>query len=350
MNPSNPSPSAGDEAEIVVQAGTWIARRDRGLNGDEQDLFLQWLREEPRHRAALIKLDRTWSALDSLAQWRPDHSATPNPQLLAPGRFRRRRVLRGLLLAPALAVAAALTFMFFRASPLAEEVGVTPLPHLRVIPPAERQVLADGSVVELDYGSRFEVAFTANERRVRLLEGELYVTVTKNPLRPFIVEVDGVGVRAVGTAFAVRRSAKAVDVVVTEGRVQLEASRLSHPSNESPVMVVSGERARVDTTSRLSVPVIVPISPEEIARQLAWQTVRLEFEASPLASVVDEFNLRNRQQLLIGDASAGQVRVAGTFRADQVDVFARLLEASFGIQVDRPASGPWVLRKTEPLP
>lgn len=346
---SAPTPSPRDAAVIAAEAGAWLARRDRGLSPVEQDAFLQWLREDERHRMALAKLDLTWTALDSLTQWQPEHSTQPNPDLLAPGQLRRRRFARVSLGAAGLAAAIAVvvwTATVFRAPRLANDALSRSAQGLRVIPGPERLVLSDGSVADRKHGSQIEVIFTEAERRVHLLAGELHVTVTKNPLRPFIVDVDGVAVRAVGTAFSVRRSADAVDVLVTEGRVQLESPQTEGPRAE-PVAVTAGERARIDTTSRDSSPVITLVNAAEIERELAWQSVRLEFEALPLAAVVAEFNLRNRQQLVIGDSAAGQVSVAGTFRADQVDVFVRLLEASFGIHVERPAEGPWVLRKAE---
>ncbi len=76
--------------------------------------------------------------------------------------------------------------------------------------------------------------------------------------------------------------------------------------------------------------------------------MRLEFEGLPLASVVTEFNLRNTLQLAIGDTAAGRVKVAGTFQADQPEAFARLLEAGFGIAVERRSVGAWLLRTAPP--
>lgn len=347
MAMNSPDPSPPDDDAIVVEAGAWLARRDRGLNATEQDAFLQWLRDDERHRVALARLECTWSALDSLAQWQPDHSPTPNPRLLASSQHRSRRISRRVaLVAGIAAMVGVLATIGIRTHRAGDELAAPTIPQLRVIPPAEQQLLSDGTRLDINHGSQFDLAFSASERRLRLLRGELHVTVTKDPARPFIVETDGLEVRAVGTAFAVRRAPDAVDVVVTEGLVHLEMSETSRLQSP-PVAIASGERARIDTTSRNAAPVIAPISNEEMDRELAWQQVRLEFEASPLAAVVTEFNLRNQQQLVIGDPTVGQLRVAGTFRADQVEVFVRLLEASFGVQVERPAAGPWVLRQAE---
>lgn len=347
MNFSAPNPK---KEAIAAEAAAWLARRDRGLSAVEQDALFQWMRADPKHREALARLDSTWTALDSLAEWQPEHSVHPNPDLLEPNQTRRRFVRAYLRFS---AIAAALIIVLWCAVFFQEDAPNTnsashSIQGLRIIPGPERLVLADGSVAEYRIGSQIEVAFTESERRVRLLSGELHVSVTKNPLRPFVVETNGVAVRAVGTAFAVRHGTVAVEILVTEGRVQLE-SPPAQGQRIAPVAVAAGERARIDTTSPLSPPQIARVSTADIERELAWKSARLEFESLPLSTVVAEFNLRNRQQLVIGDSAAGQVSVAGTFRADQVDVFVRLLEASFGIRVERPTEGPWVLRKSETL-
>lgn len=330
------APSPGDP--VAVEAGVWLARRDRGLTAAEQDAFLQWLRADPRHRAVLARLDRTWTVLDSLAAWQPADGARPNPDLLAPARTRGAPRLAWFAALAGVGAAAAIAFLVWRApsTPVEAPSGV---PSVRVIARPEPQALADGSVAELNHGGNLEVVFAAAERRVRLREGEVHLTVAKDAARPFVVEAGGVTVRALGTAFNVRRDRDAVDVIVTEGRVQLESTA------GAPVPLGAGERARVAPGGR---PVLGQADPAAVARELAWRAVRLEFEALPLEAVIVEFNLRNARQLAIGDPAAGRVKVAGTFRADEPEAFARLLEASFGIAVERAAVGPWVLRSAVP--
>ena len=221
---------------------------------------------------------------------------------------------------------------------------------VRVIPTPERLTLEDGSVVELNHGGKLEIDFSSETRRVRLVRGEAHFTVTKNPARPFIVEANGVAVRAVGTAFNVRHSAAAIEVLVTEGQVQVErsiavvAASAPTPLPLAPTALVAGERAIVDTTAPTAQLVVATVGPTEIAHALSWQGVRLEFAELPLAEVVTEFNLRNRQQLVVDDATTGRLRVGGSFRADNVDGFVRLLEASFGVSAQRRADGALVLR------
>ena len=345
--PSN----AENAANLEGVASAWLSRRDRGLTAAEQDTYLEWLRADRRHGAMIAHLEKTWGALDALAEWRPAHSARPNPDLLAapPPRPKiRAGQAKFPFVARALAAAAAVALGLLVFQSVSRETPV-PTGTVRVIPSPERLTLEDGSMVELNHGGKIETDFSAEIRRVRLVRGEAHFTVTKNPARPFIVEANGVGVRAVGTAFNVRHASDAVEVLVTEGKVQVErpvAAAASSPvlSPITPTALVAGERAIVDTTAPAAQPVVAAVTPAEIARALSWQGVRLEFAELPLAEVVTEFNLRNRRQLVVGDASTGRLRVGGSFRADNVDAFVRLLEASFGVSAHRRADGALVLR------
>ena len=83
--------------------------------------------------------------------------------------------------------------------------------------------LADGTRVWLNTESklRYPVAFTGDERRVEM-DGEVYFEVAKNREKPFVVTVNGVDIRVLGTSFYV--SAYQEDVVTTlvTGKVQLK--------------------------------------------------------------------------------------------------------------------------------
>lgn len=308
-------------------AAAWVSRRDRGLTPAEQDDFFQWLAADPRHGERLARHQRGWNELANLAQWRPEHGAEPNADLLAPTSKSRRRSKKILWwIAPVtLAVAASLAFVF--TSP-----GKPASPSNAVVrEPGYRQlVLDDGTLAELNRGAALTVAFTEAERRVRLTRGEALFTVAKNPARPFIVEAGGVTVRAVGTAFNVRLSAAEVDVLVTEGRVQLDrpAAPLATPS-----LVSAGQRAVMPLAA--AAPVTTAVSRADIDRALIWQPKLLEFAAAPLAEVVTEFNRRNAVQILVADEALRALPIGASFRSDNVDGFVRLLEASFGVRVER---------------
>jgi len=191
--------------------------------------------------------------------------------------------------------------------------------------------------------------FTSGERRVRLLRGEAYFTVTKDPKRPFMVEAGKVTVRAVGTAFAVRLEADLIDVLVTEGTVQVTSlpkaySVDQHPDTSS-ALVKAGHRAVVANSSRsprehLSVRAV---SVAEIAQSLAWHEPMLELAGAPLREVVEAFARESGRRIEIADPALAEVRIGGRFPPQDVDGFVRVLEDIYGVKSERRPDGTLVL-------
>lgn len=329
-----PEPDSPEASHRSQAAAEWLARRDRGLTAGEQDEFFQWLAADPRHGEWLALHRSVVADFTALAHWRPEHSDEPNPDLLAPRR-RRRRWLAPVLLAAAAAIAIA--FIVQRAEPLAP---ATPAP-------LARRLLEEGSSVELNRGAVVRTAFTPDERRVDLVSGEAYFSVTKDPVRPFIVRVAGVEVRAVGTAFSVRLDSGAVEVLVTEGRVDVRPASNGAPASaaaSTATFVDAGQKATVSLAAE-AVPQVSTATPSQISGHLGWQTQLLDFSSAPLASAVAEFNRRNRIQFEIVDAELGAMPIVASIQSNNVEGFAQFLAAAPGVQVERRGNDVIVVRR-----
>lgn len=341
--PTPPQPDADHSREAIeATAAVWLSLRDRGLSAAETTEFVRWLQLDPRHAAIFEELDRTWKQFDQAGALLPSSPrGQPDSELLAP-RPRPHRAARKLGWAAGLAVAAGLALLgapHLLAPRHAAETAVGALQKLD---------LPDGSVALLNTDSAIDAAFSAAERRVRIVRGEVFFTVTKDTARPFVVTAGPVAVRAVGTAFNVHRHQGSVEVLVTEGRVRLtdpdDGRSLLSPretSSAEPPVLQAGERAVVPTTSTAegranpAMATVVPLTPAAIQRELAWQERRLEFDEVPLAEIVRQFNRHNRLQLVIVDPQLAQQRFSGVFRADGQESFLRLLQEDFGVHVQR---------------
>lgn len=325
--------SRARSASLAQEAALWLARRDRGLTPAEQDEYLQWLAADPRHAEAVVHHASAFQRMMQLHEWQPGHSAEPNPDLFAP----RGRSRRPWVLALAAALALLIGGTLWQYSRTARGAEIAAQSHLRI---NERRALPDGSVVELKDGSRLEIAFSAERRLVRLA-GEAHFKVAKDAARPFFVEARGVVVRAVGTAFNVRVDSDAVEVLVTEGTVRVgqapaSAGGAGAPGNlESALadperaVLSAGQRARVSLV-RDAEPEVATASDAEIKATLEWQAPRLQFFETPLGVAVREFNRHNRTQLVLAP-ELESVPIGGTFRADNVEAFVRLLELTLDI-------------------
>lgn len=383
-----------DREAIEATAAAWLAERGGGLTLARAAEFARWRTADPRHEAAVVRLEASWSALRDLRELRPAGRRLPDPDLLAPARMPRRVGRRPALAAVAMAASLVLAVVWWvTRDPFAARSQAQ---HYATNNGAYQEVtLEDGSLLELNTNSEVTVSFTPAERRVRLVRGEAHFTVAKNPSRPFEVEAGAVAVRAVGTAFNVRVGSSDIEVLVTEGKVAVanpvglalarstgsgpQAGRgVAGPLTEdgpdaaaspdapggqaavpasartaprsppmSPTLVSAYERTVVPITPSAvtAPPVVEKIGPEALRDALAWRTQRLNFQDTPLAEVVAQFNRRNAVQIELADDGLATLPVGGSFRADNVDTFVRLLTADNEIVAERPEPGRIVLRK-----
>ena len=332
-----PRPEPPDNSALGAQAARWTVRRDRGLSATEAIEFELWLAADERRAAAMERAGGTWARLDQIADDTAASVLTAS---------RRRGFWRRALAAGSLAAAAAVALVFFRFG----RAPVTPGMAAAIDTGPHQIVLSDGTIVQLNTGGEMVEQFTAAERRVHLVRGEAHFTVTKNPARPFIVRAGGVEVRAVGTAFNVNLQSAAVDVLVTEGVVQLRptpGSAPEHAAVASVPLLNRGERAFV---------ALVPVSPAlavvvttadaaEMARTLAWQEPLLRLRGATLAEVAHEFEQRTGRRVTFADPALAGLRVGGRFRADDTEGFAHLLATTLDLKVERAVDGTLVLRK-----
>lgn len=345
-------PSDHDDP-IEEVASDWLTQREAGFSLAQKRAFERWCRADPRHAAAVARLEATCALLRKLPRVRAElQTVVPfpvKPRVTVP--VRNASALR-VVLAMAAAVALAALGWWQWASP-------RPSPQVYATSNGgyERVVLADGSVVELNANSEVRVALATNERRVELLRGEAHFTVAPNAARPFVVSAQGVAVRAVGTAFNVRLADAAVEVLVTEGKVAVSDGGPGRPDRDprkgpakpgGPTLLAANQRALValapPQSSVGAVPVVELVTSEGVRAALSWQERKLVFSETPLREVVVQFNRRNRLQLILGDALVSERLMGGTFAADNVEGFLRLLEGSGAIEVERRDDATVVLR------
>lgn len=339
MNPSVAAPTK----PMRHRAAEWLAlRHARPFTLKEEADLGDWLAEDARHAAAYAELAAAWKRFDRLSGYPHSADVSADPDLLATNR--RSPPWRRPLVAVAAAAAVVLGVLWFAAS-----FAPTPEPSTAV---AMARVfrLSDGSLVDLNSGGEVRERFTVGERRVELLRGEAHFAVVKNPQRPFIVETDGVSVRAVGTAFNVRVATQGVEVLVTEGTVEVARTNVAAPGVLPAAMKLhAGESTRVATGGAPVRPAVETVSAVEMERRLAWQSQRLFFDDLPLSEVVARFNRHAAAdaatpRLTILDPQLAELRISGRLRADDLEAFVEVLQSSFGVTVERSPEGSVQLR------
>ena len=342
MNPQ-PSDAASSGDAIETAAAEWLCERDDGFASGRAQAFAVWRAADPRHEAAVAETEQAMELLTEMPavhaslEARIAEMTQPVAPVVRWGGFRPPVWAAGL--AAALVLAAGVWWL---------AAGRSNGPQRYVTAAARQQQIAlkDGSVVNLNVSSEVSVRLTPNERRVTLASGEAHFAVARDTARPFIVTAAGVSVRAVGTAFSVRVGDAGVEVLVTEGKVEVarEAAVISVPA-AAPAHLVAGERTTVPRSAPVTTATVEQMSPEVLSAAVRWHSQMMTFSNLPLWDAVVLFNRRNDTQIVLLDEKLGAQKIGGTFAADQVEAFVRLLEKDGDVVVERRGAREIALRR-----
>jgi transmembrane sensor len=330
-------------AEIEEEAAAWVWRMEAGATaGADPEGFDAWLRQDPRHRRAVDELLKVWESLDALAQ---GPRMQPLPALTVPlpheaaSRPHEHRPL-WLTAAAAVLVAAVAVAIWLNKGSESQVLATAVGQHRNVI-------LADGSTVSLNTNTIVETNIGHRSRDLYLRKGEAHFEVARDRSRPFLVHAGDAVVQAIGTEFEVRvRADQHVDVLVTEGRVEVRPDAAAPPpqaldAQREPTAVVTvralsaGQALSTATTNYA----ITPVSQEQLASELAWREGAVVFDSEPLSEAIAEIQRYTDARIVISDPDIATLPVGGRFKTDDLQGFLDGLQAALPITIRRTADG-----------
>lgn len=186
---------------------------------------------------------------------------------LITNRFLRFRNVAAMLL-PLLSISIVLA-LYYTTSGFGKWVAHSTDKHI------EQISLPDQSLVDLNAFSslRYQKSFDGAERLLKL-EGEGYFKVSKNPDKPFVVNVGQTVVKVLGTAFYLEENKKndEVTLLVTEGKVLFS-------SDKQKIELVKNEGA-IYSNGKITKFNALPIN------KMAWRTGLIEFKKANLDEVI----------------------------------------------------------------
>ncbi len=176
--------------------------------------------------------------------------------------------------------------------------------------------LSDGTMVYLNAETDFSypVQFCGQERRVKLT-GEAYFDVTKSD-KPFVVEVNGVEVKVLGTRFNIQayRGKMRCETTLEQGSVQVK-------TKDSALLLVPGEQAVLTGEGKLSKQKV------DVRRYTAWKDGIFVFEDERLEDVMNTIARWYDVQVFYQNVVVKEVRINGSIsRYKDVSVLLEKLE------------------------
>ena len=232
--------------------------------------------------------------------------------------------------------------------------------------------LEDGSTIWLNSNTKVTLAYTEHFRRIKLLQGEAHFEVAKDASRPFEVYSNDRLVRAVGTAFSVHKRKDSLEVLVTEGKVELaivDNTLVIKPNDIDPLLImpstnktgantaffdvantdavdnpviikkwlgslVAGQRANI-SISGSALSDVSELTNSDITRHLSWREGKLYFVGESLEDVVNEIARHTEVKIDFIDPELKSMRIGGQFKTGDTEALFYVLESGFGIKINR---------------
>ncbi|MFP4138339.1 MAG: FecR domain-containing protein [Halomonas sp.] len=304
----------GDSAAIEAAAG-WMARllADDATEQDRLDC-LRWREQHPQHEKAWQRMCQVSGKFDAVSAGTAGGAGVLEKAHRAV--MSRRRFLELSALA---GVSVTATWLVATRT----QLGRGLLAQYRTgVGETRTFTLEDGTRLLLNTDSAVDVAFTSQERRIHLHQGEILIhTGEESPRRDFVVETRFGQLKALGTSFNVRQCEHHAQVAVLEGDVEARAA-----GGGLPQPVGAGQQARFDAT-RAEVP--EPLQPSDVS----WRDSKLVAQGMRVADFVEEIG-RYRPGFTLHDAAVADLTISGVFSTQDTDRALQSLADSLPVALE----------------
>ncbi|KXJ61126.1 MAG: hypothetical protein AXW14_10110 [Alteromonas sp. Nap_26] len=345
QSPDNVVPLKSDD-HVLDEASMWLVKLESGLDAEQTNTLKEWL-AIPLHRDTFLEMVALWDKMSVLSELADIVPHAPESSDKTTMHLANLRWKRPVAIAASLLLVGVLSFQgfhFFSSQPQSNEIAQVARYSLQAsTKPGEHKSISleDGSTLWLNTNSQVNIAFTETSRTIELLRGELHIEVAKDKKRPLNVLAAGKAIQAIGTAFNVQYHRGDLELVVTEGVVevasytftQTDANRLLAPvikSTNNAMTLVEGQK------SVLSLPnsTVEPISLQDIANDLSWREGKIIFRGETLINVIEEVSRYTDKTVVLGDTKLANLQVAGLFNTNDVDALIATLADNLQISTD----------------
>lgn len=318
--------------QIADESAAWVARlHGPGRTRHMELQCLEWQARSAAHRHAFERCTEVWMGVPAAARLAGYVPRQPRARGLVGTEGGARR--------KALAAAACSVLV---AGVVVGTLVVWPerSEYRTAVGEARTVVLSDGTRMFVNTDTRLEVGFRREQRRVRVLSGEVAFDVAKDASRPFVVRVAGSEMRALGTSFAVRLvpagpgAGRLLSVTRLEGSVLLrpaDGADEPSPATSQAIMMRPSDRVQVKEAPAGATVTAQRLDPAQLDQLTAWKRNEVVFDRTTLRDAVAEMNRYSRTPIKLATAAIADRLVSGVCRTGDNRGFARSVTTLHGL-------------------
>ncbi|QWT22074.1 FecR domain-containing protein [Bacillus sp. NP157] len=197
-------------------------------------------------------------------------------------------------------------------------------------------ILADGTGMLMDAGTRASARISRTKREVVLASGRIELTVAKGAA-PFEVRSSGTLIHDIGTTFQVERDDAGVRVSLLDGSVSITS-----PTQPETRTLRPGEQVNVSSDGQMG-----DTRAFDLTEAAAWTRGKLVFRRKRLSDLLSKMNRYSPVSVKLGDSALAELEVSGSFRAGDQETLVRALVTGWGLREVREAGGVVTLYSTK---
>lgn len=191
---------------------------------------------------------------------------------------------------------------------------------------ALQQKLPDGSSVFINKNSEISYALNKDNVREVKLKGEAFFEIVHNEAQPFVITVNGVIIKDIGTAFNVKAisGSNIVEVLVESGEVQF------YTAGKTGLNLVKGEKAVYDESSGVFTKAIAT----EQENTMSYKTKVFHFIEASLKDIIAQINNVYGSDIRLSDEALGKCRLSVAFNNKNIDVVIAVIAETLDLETE----------------
>ncbi|MEL7589286.1 MAG: FecR domain-containing protein [Prolixibacteraceae bacterium] len=203
-------------------------------------------------------------------------------------------------------------------------------------------LLPDGTKVFLNAGSRlaYPDQFTGNSREVMLL-GEAYFDVKHDSKRPFVVQVNDLAIKDLGTRFNVSAYSadNQIETVLVEGKVSVKQNRAGFFTQATEL--VPGQLASFDRQTNE-----IRLKQVNVADYILWTQGMMKFQTVDLNRIIKKLERYYNIRFRFEDPMLGTFKISGKLelKEDLNEVIERIARTA-SVKIEKQGDHEYVILK-----
>jgi len=297
---------------------------------DESEAVEEWIEVDDGNRKHFNDFKLLWdeskafataSSLDEEAQWQKFKSRLSSPVKMAPvKKMWSYQWLKVAAMVIFMAGAMVIAYILFNKNEN-KTFAINSLDKVITDTLPDKSVITLNKNSELDYPKKF----TGDTRTVSL-KGEAFFSITPNKSKPFIIHVNDVTIKVVGTSFNVKSINGNTEVIVETGIVEVIRDKEEidlHPHEKILVQKNDSTLAK---------------EKEKGSLYNYYRTKEFECDDTPLWQLVQALNKAYDVNIVIGRKELRSLPLTATFNNESLDQILDIIRQTFNISVDKTGS------------